>query len=152
MSATLTNAALELLSAALRHVRDAEHLADADSASRSLDQACHLAGYGPECARKATLQTRVFDKALGHHLDAGIDSVLDVALALDPLAWRYEPRDWATRYPALARWSPEVRYDRTGRHAADEVGPLVAEARQVVDTVAVAVWADGLLPEGYELW
>ena len=40
----------DLVSAALRHARDAEWLAH-----RSPDQAYHLAGYAPECARKATV-------------------------------------------------------------------------------------------------
>lgn len=47
-------AELKLLSAALRHLRDAEHLADASNLHGSLDQAYHLAGFGPDCRYQAT--------------------------------------------------------------------------------------------------
>ena len=51
------------ISAALRHTRDAEHLL-ASGPHRSLDQAFHLAGFGPECARKACLSESWADKTI----------------------------------------------------------------------------------------
>lgn len=135
-----------MVSAALRHARDAEVLATNGSPGRSLDQAYHLAGFGPECARKATLALRTLDKTIGHRFDDGADDVLDLAEALDPLCHRYRPRDWTTRWPSLAGWSEQVRYDRTGTHDEAKVLRLVGEARDAVDAVVLALWADGRLP------
>ncbi len=152
MSAILSAGALALVSAALRHARDAEHLADPGNRRRSPDQAYHLAGFGPECARKATLASRRFDKAIGHRLDGAIDSVIDVAVALDPWALRYEPLDWHARYPNLAQWDPASRYERTGSRNERQVEAVVADARQAVDTMFTALWADGRLPDRYDPW
>lgn len=137
--------ALAHLSAALRHVRDAEYLAEPGAPYRSPDQAYHLAGFGPECARKATLHGRLFDQALGHAL--GPDTVaLEFVLAIDPAAHRYEPRSWAARFPALTRWSPDCRYERTGtRDPAD----MIREAGELVDRITTALWADGRLPPSF---
>jgi hypothetical protein len=148
MRGHLSPKALALVSAALRHMRDAEHLADARAAHSSPDQAYHLAGFGPECARKATLTIRWSDKPLGHALDQGAtDPVLEIALALDPYAQRYNPLDWSNRYPALARWNPQCRYDQTGKRDARQIEALVREARLVVDELVGALWADGRLPD-----
>lgn len=146
----LGSEAIDLISAALRHVRDAEWLADPNNPHRSPDQAYHVAGYGPECARKATLRSRDFDKTIGHRFGAAQEDVLDVAVALDPFALRYEPRDWAGRFPALTEWRETVRYGRTGdldrkRIAVD---PLLRDSREAVDAVVAALWADGCFPDG----
>lgn len=148
----LTQGAIALVSAALRHVRDAEHLADASNPARSLDQAYHLAGYGPECARKATLSIRFLDKAIGHRFGQKVEDVLDFALALDPLAQRYQPMGWAQRYPALRVWREDVRYDRTGTYGPAAVAPLLTQAREAVDSVVLALWADGRLGDGGVPW
>lgn len=67
----LADRALDLLSAALRHVRDAETLATSADDARSLDQAFHLAGYGPECERDGADPERdapaADDPAAAHH-------------------------------------------------------------------------------------
>ena len=91
----LQPAAFDLVSAALRHARDAEWLASKANPNRSPDQAYHLAGYGPECARKATVRAPWLYRTIGHRFDPASETVLDVAVALDPLALRYEPRSWA---------------------------------------------------------
>jgi hypothetical protein len=147
MRAQLSKEALALVSAALRHARDAEHLADTTSPYQSLDQAFHLAGFGPECARKATLSSRWSDKPLGHELGKKGDRVLDFVLGLDPAARRYNPLDWASRYPALHKWDPECRYETTG-HRSAKADATVAEARRAVDEIVSALWADGRLPDG----
>jgi hypothetical protein len=141
----LQREATALVSAALRHARDAEWLAHPDNPRPSPDQAWHLAGYGPECARKATLLTRAFDRTIGHRFQSGGEDVLDIATALDPFALRYEPGDWARRFPALTEWRETARYERTGgvaqkRHALSD---LVRQARHAVDAVVAALWADG---------
>lgn len=145
----LSDEAVALISAALRHVRDAEWLAHAD---RSPDQAYHLGGYGPECARKACLRDRRFDQTIGHRFERKIEDVLDVATALDPWALRYEPRDWAERYPALAAWRETSRYERTGTRSSSNTRALVSDARQAVNAVVLALWTDGRLPDGAEPW
>lgn len=132
----------DLLSAALRHVRDAQYLAGS-----SPDQAFHLAGFGPECARKATLPKATYDKAIGHGVGGTSELALGVALSLDARAHRYGLVGWATRYPALAAWTEMARYDKTGDH--EEVARLLQEAREVVDRIAFARWADGLVPSEF---
>ena len=152
MRVTLQKGALDLISAALRHVRDAESLSRPGSEITSPDQAYHLAGFGPECARKATLSVRWSDKPLGHALGQGpTDPVLEIALALDPYARLYNPLNWRSRYPALSAWDPQCRYDRTGTRDQREVEAVVREARLVVIEIVGALWADGRLPDGLPL-
>lgn len=138
----------DLLSAALRHVRDAEHLA-LDGADQSLDQAYHLAGYAPECARKATLSTSTYNKAIGHGVGETSEIALQIALALDLGAHRYDLERWGARFPTLARWTEVARYDRTGKRAAGDVSAVVREAREIVDRIVSALWMDGALPRDF---
>lgn len=140
------------MSAALRHVRDAESLLATGNPERSVDQALHLAGYGPECARKATLSVRTFDKSIGHRFDQPAEDVLEVLVALDPWALRYEPSGWGQRFPALTSWTEAVRYQRTGSADEAQVSALVKQAREAVDGVLVALWADGRFPDGKMPW
>ncbi len=143
----LSVASISLLSAALRHVRDAEHLADIGSDHLSLDQAFHLAGYGPECARKATLGGRSFDRLLGHRLSETAEPIIEVALALDPVARRYDPEGWSARFPEFTSWSEQSRYEPTGARRRTEVKALLSAAREAVDDVVLALWSDGRLEE-----
>jgi hypothetical protein len=145
----LSSPAMGLVSAALRHVRDAERLLQAGEAA-SPDQAFHLAGFGPECARKAALSARWFDQALGHDFGDIGERVLELAAALDPVAHRYAVADYPSRFPALAKWNVSCRYHRTGEHAA-EAAALVAEARKCVDEIVLALWMDGRWPDREEL-
>lgn len=137
--------AQDLVSAALRHVRDAEHLVTPGPNS-SLDQAYHLAGLGPECARKATLSSGTFRRILGHDLGTRGDALLQFWRALDPDAFRYEPLEIATRFPALASWRIDCRYERSGTRTEGTAVDLVREARKHVDGIVSALWADGRLP------
>ena len=134
-----------LLSAAIRHVRDAEALLAA-----SPDQAWHLAGFGPECARKACLSERWADKALGHQLGLVAEPALATAIALDARAARYRLDAWSSNWPSFTAWTPEGRYHRTGAHA-PAAPALVGEARAAVDRVVCDLWADGALPTLEEL-
>ena len=143
LSQRLSDEQVALLSAALRHARDAERLLD-DPACRSVDQAWHLAGFGPECARKAFLAERWADHPLGHQLGDTATDVLDFAVALDPTAWRLGmPRTGLDA--ELTSWDPTVRYDRTG--AADELATRLAvrSARTSVDSAVASLWSAGLL-------
>lgn len=133
----------DLISAALRHVRDAE-----DLLSHSPDQAFHLAGFGPECARKATLMSDWFDKAIGHGMSGSVDQLLEVASSLDSDASRYRISGWADRYNALKKWTEQARYERTGTRSREVARGLLDEAREIVEDLTLALWADGLLPEG----
>ena len=135
----------KLLSAALRHLRDAEHLFASGSGDRSLDQAWHLAGFGPECARKAFLSDAIFDQVLGHEWSADSESLLEMALALDPSSWRHRLDGWAVRKPILCHWSPEHRYERTGTRLESETDQLLMAARDLVDDVLLGAWTDGSL-------
>lgn len=168
-SVQLSAQACDLVCVALRHIRDAEYLANLDGrhpphadgspAYTSLDQAYHLAGFGPECIRKAVLSIRDFDKEIGHRFNEPAaapvtttnEDVIDVIIAMDPGAHRYYPVDapWASRYPALRAWTEEARYRRTGTYANDpaRVRALLVEAREAIDEVVLSLWLDGRLPE-----
>lgn len=139
----------DLTSAALRHIRDAEHLFAAGD-HRSVEQAQHLAGFGPECIRKAALSARWGDKLLGHDLTDIGDDFGELLVALDPHAARAGALGLGARFPALAEWTPERRYDRTGVADEAEVGALIDAARRAVDEIFVALWLDGRLDGGAE--
>jgi hypothetical protein len=134
------------VSAALRHVTDAQGLVSASPV-----QAFHLAGYGPECVRKAALTydpsaMKELDKAIGHGFRKDVESTLALVIPLDPLAVRYELPGWKTRFSVLTTWSEEVRYqasDHLGRGSAQK---LVDVATELVTEVTTALWADGRLP------
>ena len=147
MTMAVGGAAADLVSAALRHIRDAEHLADLSGPHPSPDQAYHLAGYAPECMRKATLGIRWFDKAIGHRFDDAAERVIDFAVAMEPTALRYNPTDRGNRFPAMARWREDVRYLRTGSIDLEVVRACVVEAREAVDETLFALWADGRIED-----
>ena len=134
----------DLISAALRHVRDAD-----DFLQTSPDQSWHLAGFGPECARKACLEQTWLDRVLGHDLSEVSDGVVEVALALDVQAARYEVRDFANRFPRLKLWSVETRYDRTGTHSETEARALVEEAAALTYALTADLWMDGRIGEAW---
>ncbi len=142
---TLTPRQRRLLSAAGRHVRDAERLLRGRGASP--DQAWHLAGFGPECARKACLDEAVLDHALGHELGPAGETLLEWWIPLDPLAWRYRLAGWADAEPRLAEWRPDHRYEASGTRQGAAVRELVAAARRRVDAVLADLWSDGRLAE-----
>ena len=129
-----------LMSAALRHVRDAEYLLD-HAPQPSPDQAWHLAGFGPECARKALLHERWLDQIIGHDSEP---LALDFALSLDARALRMA-RGWGVRWPLLADWKPVARYERTGTKDVKRARALVECARESVDLVAFELCTRGEL-------
>jgi hypothetical protein len=139
--------ATDLLSAAIRHLRDAEHLADLNSACahRSLDQAYHLAGFGPECARKAMIAAPWMNKLLGHEIGEGAEPILVLAAMVEPKATSGDIRNWHQSYPTLAQWSPESRYEATGTRQTKTVESLLRECSLVVSEIVAALWADGRL-------
>lgn len=139
-----------LISAALRHVRDAEHLLE-PGPHRSVEQALHLAGFGPECARKACVDEEIADKALGHDIGGADDPTVDLLLALDPSASRYGIDEHTLKLPHRAKhWSVECRYMATGEaeRIEKDVAAVVDEARSFVDGCVADLWRDGALPAG----
>ncbi len=134
------------VSAALRHVRDAEHLLNCSAGHASPDQAYHLAGFGPECARKATIGDEWLDKVIGHGTTEWADAMLDFAVSLDPMAHRYHISDVRQRFPELAQWNIEARYTKTGTYE-QRAAQVCREARQVVDAIVFDLWADGRLDD-----
>lgn len=133
----MTSSQLALLSAALRHTRDARALL-----ATSPDQAWHLAGFGPECARKAALSERFFDQALAHDWTPASEEILELAISLDARAWRLRLDGWGVARPMLARWRPAHRYDRTGDHA-PHAAALVRDCAERVDRLLADLWMDG---------
>lgn len=138
----------DFASAALRHIRDAEHLV-ASEEHRSLDQAWHLSGFAHECARKAFLDNGWVPKLLGHDFTQANEEVLDIAIALDPRAGRYPMLAWPTRYASIERWHPNHRYERTGtaemKVHGRNVAALVEEGRSAVDECLLLLFLDGRL-------
>lgn len=149
---TLDEKAVDLVSAAIRHLRDAEFLADREGAHPSPDQAYHLAGYAPECMRKATLGVRWFDKAIGHRFDEAAGTAIDFAIAMDPMALRYNPRGIGDHFTELKAWREDVRYLRSGRIAPAQVERCVAESRELVEELLFALWWDGRLGREVLSW
>jgi hypothetical protein len=146
----VTVADTDFASAALRHIRDAEHLVE-QGEHASPDQAWHLAGFAHECARKALVREGWIPKMLGHDFDDAIEQVVDLAVALDPRAGRFPVGDWARRYPAIRHWRPDHRYERTGAldgNPARIVEDLISQGRSAVDACVVALFLDGALEVG----
>lgn len=152
LNLTLTPEAADFISAAVRHIGDAELLLHASRGHASPDQAFHLAGFAPECIRKGILSVRWLDKAIGHGADASSAELLDLAVAIDPIAHRYDALCQRGSSTAFDAWKIDVRYERTGTRSRAEAEALCAEARQAVDAVVLALWADGRLPDGEDLW
>lgn len=140
----LSTQQLDFVSAAARHLNDAERLVNA-----SPDQAFHLAGFAPECAQKAVLTSRWLDKALGHLNDPIGEQALEFALSVEPSAARYRLRLKGPALPVLARWGVECRYERTGTRAS-EAPQAVSEAEALVDSIASALFMDGRIPPDFE--
>ncbi len=138
---TLSKEQEEMLSAALRHTRDARRLLLGQEAFvESPDQSWHLAGFGFECLRKACLFERWGDKALGHDVEES--EVLAMFLALDAHAWRYRLQ---TRETIVGEWRPDARYVRTGTYDAPKARELVDFVEKNVEVVTALLWADGRL-------
>lgn len=133
-----------MLSAALRHLRDAEHLLSC-AEGRSPAQAYHLAGFAPECARKACLAERWADKVLGHNFGESAETLLELLTSIDLHASRYQSRNWEARFPALREWKVECRYAASDAFDEVQADALLAEARSATLDVCVALWADGLM-------
>lgn len=157
-SLVLSDKSLELLSAAVRHVNDAAHLLDAvrllDGTVKrtSPDQAYYLAGYGPECARKAIFSLHWLDQSIGHDVNEASEELLDLLLSLDPLANRYDPSGFRSRFPALAGWKVDVRYAKTGFVSSTRARSFHGEAEGAVVSILALLWADGRIPKGEPAW
>lgn len=130
------------MSAALRHVRDADRLLET-----SPDQSWHLAGFGPECARKACLEEAWLNLVLSHDLGERSDHILEFALALDVQANRYEVRNLERRFPDLKTWKVSSRYKRTGTYSTNEAEALVQQAATLTYELAAELWMDGRIEE-----
>lgn len=132
----------DFVSAALRHIRDAEHLAG-DGPAQSLDQAWHLAGFAHECGRKACLGDGWIARLLGHDFSSASETIVEWAIALDPHAGLFPVRDWSRRHPAVRSWRAEHRYERTGTAQVADVTVLVQQGRAAVDECLVALLEAG---------
>lgn len=131
-----------LVSAGLRHIRDAEALL-----ATSPDQAWHLAGFGPECIRKATVTSEWARLAIGHALSGrGLNELLELIAALDPLARRHGLRAAPVPAPPISQWRPVHRYEPTGRRLHAAALALAEACRREVDRRVAELFAAGVLP------
>lgn len=151
---SLSPHAADHLSAALRHVRDAEHLLPPPESDdyASPDQAYHLAAFGPECARKAVIATDWLDKLLGHGHGTQLEPLLEFAAAIDHHAHHYARADSDITTSAFAAWNIDCRYKRSGTFDRTTTEPLVRAARRFVDDITLFLWADGRLAEKTTPW
>lgn len=149
MSGPLSDRAAGLLSAALRHLRDADLLLTpaGEHGYISPDQAFHLAPFGPECARKAALDAPWLDKLLGHDHGCLVDGLFELAEALS-LHTAHVPPNTA----GLENWHIECRYRRTGTVTPAEARKLVDAAREFVDDTVMRLWCDGRLDGSASPW
>lgn len=131
---------IAFVQAARRHIRDARTLL-----ANSPLQAYHLAGFGPECVRKALPGLTGLAKGLGHTVDRD-DGLATLFAALDPALHRYPVLGWRTRFPTYASWLPEVRYAATADPRHFDAATLVDEAEAAVEEVLFALYADGTVP------
>jgi hypothetical protein len=131
-----------LISAALRHVVDAEHLLT-QGPNQSVDQAWHLAGFGPECARKAVFSSH-WRKTLGHAIGGGDPEIqlLDWCAALDGHAARFGSSTFASS-DTLTSWGVESRYDRSGTRTLADCAELFAAAKREALLIAARLWSSG---------
>jgi hypothetical protein len=107
----------------------------------SEDQAWHLAGFAPECARKACIEENLLDRVLGHDLGADADVWIDWWIPLDGMAWRYRLTGWADQDNVLQKWSPAHRYEPTGTRSGPAVVALVSACRRQTERVTADLWA-----------
>jgi len=138
---------MSLASAALRHIADATMLYDASPVG-----ALHLAGFGPECARKAALayDTREVDaevwKYIGHGIDPRAEEAARFVFGLDPLASRYPVMGWRERFKGMKKyWHVEARYLRSDAVPPTRAARVLNDARTATTEVIAALWADGRL-------
>ncbi len=123
-----------LRSAAARHLADASAMV----AVGNWDQAQHLVGFAPECARKAALESR-WHKLLGHILVGG--AVLNTIEALEPTALCVQIPERARN--ALGGWEPECRYQATGTATENQVRERVDAADLSTRNALAVAWVVG---------
>lgn len=134
-----------MVSAALRHIGDAHCLLDASPV-----QAAYLAGYGPECARKAALAAwtghdNLRNRMIGHRFDRTAEIALRLFCDLDPLAPRYKLQEWTRRSSALGEWKEDLRYARSDSLTRTRARRIVEAAAALTTETLAALWADGRL-------
>lgn len=137
-----SNRSEALASAALRRIADAQRLLLPEGGSAgSFDQSWHLAGFGPECARKAALTSGQLSRILGHDLaDADLTGWV---LALDTATTA------AARQPApTGGWRPEHRYEATGTREEEAARALLRACEDDTLQILGRLWAEGLLVGG----
>jgi hypothetical protein len=123
-----------LRSAAARHLGDASAMV----AAGNWDQAEHLIGFAPECARKAALENH-WHKLLGHVLVVG--TVLDIVESLEPMGTCVRIPEQALE--ELRSWKPECRYQVTGTATESLARRRVAAANLATTNALAAAWVVG---------
>lgn len=115
----------------------------------SFDQVWHLAGFGPECARKARFPEAQWRKLLGHELGHVSDAILDWIEAIATEAARADLRRLVDGHLELARWKPDHRYQKSGTTTQAQARKIYDQAEQVTDRLLASLWVDGHI-EGLE--
>ena len=134
-----------MVSAALRHIEDAHWLLDISPV-----QAAYVAGYGPECARKAALASwtdreNLRNRMIGHRFDQTAEIALSLFCDLDPLAPRYNLQRWTSRRSTLGEWKEDLRYARSDALPRARARRIVEAATALTTETLAKLWADGRL-------
>lgn len=134
---TPTDRPEDMIDAGLRHLGTATRcLEHAD-----WEQVAHLAGFGPECLRKAAmLAPPAVNREFGHKL--GMHEMLDALSALRPHGLRLRADRLQTTWPALEDWDPQARYAADGTVSADQAKELHTDAAAAVRGLLFAMVLD----------
>lgn len=142
----LSSHQMELVSAALRHISDARTLLPSSPV-----QAMYLAGYGPECIRKAALMRLPGDeedqrnRAIGHRFGKPEELTLKLFCDSDTLAPRYRLTGWKSQVNVLGDWKEDLRYGRSDSVPRGRATRLVDACETLTVQTLADLWSDGRL-------
>lgn len=126
-----------MIDAALRHLRGAR----AALASGDYEQAAHLVGFAPECARKAAIAEPDLWKKLGHDFSA--HPFLNALSALRPEGLRLRVDRLDSEFPVLRAWDPQIRYLKDGQISKYEAEDLERAAAEATARLVFAMTLEG---------
>jgi hypothetical protein len=137
---------MALVSATLRHLSDARTLL-----TSSPVQAMYLAGYGPECIRKAALMRLPEEdedqrnRTIGHRFGKPEELALRLFCDGDLLASRYGLTGWKKKENALGDWKEDLRYSRSDSVTSRQATKLVEASEKLAMRTLTDLWCDGRL-------
>jgi hypothetical protein len=111
----------------------------------------YLAGYGPECIRKAALMRLPREdedqrnRAIGHRFGKPEELAFKLFCDGDMLASRYGLTGWKQQASALGDWKEDLRYSRSDSVTLRQATRLVEASEMLTLRTLTDLWADGRL-------